>query len=294
MPKVLIVDDNPVDRRLAGLCAQSEGFDFVFAENGVAALLAAEAERPDVVLTDLQMPEMDGLELVQEMKNRYPQVPVVLMTAHGSEEIAVTALKIGAASYVPKKNLKRDLAQTLRVMLDVVRSRRDQRQILQYLLQVESRFVVGYDPAAPAALVGHLQEGLRGMNLCSEAELLRVGTALAEALANAIEHGNLELDSALREAPNDAYVELYRRRTAQPPYCDRKVHVTARLTGDQALYVIRDEGPGFDPRTLPDPTDPANLMKTSGRGLLLIRTFMDDVGFNAAGNEITMLKRRQH
>ena len=55
-------------------------------------------------------------------------------------------------------------------------------------------------------------------------------------------------------------------------------------------YVIRDEGPGFDPATLPDPTDPANLDRPCGRGLLLMRTFMDDVGYNRSGNEVTLIK----
>ena len=56
-------------------------------------------------------------------------------------------------------------------------------------------------------------------------------------------------------------------------------------------YAIRDEGPGFDPSTLPDPTDPANLERVSGRGLLLIHAFMDEVRHNPTGNEITMVKR---
>ena len=56
--------------------------------------------------------------------------------------------------------------------------------------------------------------------------------------------------------------------------------------------VVRDEGPGFDPATLPDPTDPAQLERTTGRGLLLIRAYMDEVAFNGAGNQITLTKRR--
>ena len=61
----------------------------------------------------------------------------------------------------------------------------------------------------------------------------------------------------------------------------------SRATG---TFTVRDEGPGFDPSKLPDPTDPANLEKISGRGLLLMRTFMDEVRFNATGNEVTMVK----
>ena len=54
--------------------------------------------------------------------------------------------------------------------------------------------------------------------------------------------------------------------------------------------MVRDDGNGFDPAILPDPTDPANLERVSGRGLLLIQTFMDSVRHNATGNEITMVK----
>ena len=57
--------------------------------------------------------------------------------------------------------------------------------------------------------------------------------------------------------------------------------------------MVRDEGNGFDPTILPDPTDPANLEKSSGRGILLMRTFMDEVVFNEVGNEVQMLKRRK-
>ena len=60
----------------------------------------------------------------------------------------------------------------------------------------------------------------------------------------------------------------------------------------EAVLTVRDEGAGFDPGTLPDPTDPANLGRSCGRGLFLIRSFMDEVRHNAAGNEITLVKRR--
>ena len=86
---------------------------------------------------------------------------------------------------------------------------------------------------------------------------------------------------------------MVRDRRRESPYRDRRVHLWARESRDEATYVVRDEGPGFDPSALPDPTDPANLKKPSGRGLLLIRTFMDEVNHNAKGNEITMILRRR-
>src|SRR5262245_61012327 len=103
---ILIVDDGVVDRRLAsGLVQKRLGWKVQVAGNGAEALALLGRETPAVVLTDMQMPEMDGLELVEAIRSQYPLVPVVLMTAHGSEDLAIRALHAGAASYVPKKSL---------------------------------------------------------------------------------------------------------------------------------------------------------------------------------------------
>jgi anti-sigma regulatory factor (Ser/Thr protein kinase) len=81
------------------------------------------------------------------------------------------------------------------------------------------------------------------------------------------------------------------QRTAEAPYRNRQLQVTVDVSPTRGIFTIRDQGPGFDPRKLPDPTDPVNLEKVSGRGLLLMRTFMDDVQFNDTGNQVTMTKR---
>ena len=121
--------------------------------------------------------------------------------------------------------------------------------------------------------------------------LFRVSLALREALVNAIEHGNLELQFRAAQADDDSYVAEVHRRREIDPYRRRKVMLSARETPDDVTYVIRDEGRGFNTATVPDPTDPDNLEKSSGRGLLLIRMFMDEVTHNSSGNEIRMVKR---
>ena len=116
MTKVLIVDDNPVDRRFAGACVEDSGMAISYAENGRDALKVLSEETPDIVLTDLDMPEMDGLTLVRELRHRTPTLPVILMTAKGSEEIASEALQAGAASYVPKRKFKQELMAALNIV----------------------------------------------------------------------------------------------------------------------------------------------------------------------------------
>lgn len=293
MARILVVDDNAIDRSIAGDLVVEHGSTPLFAENGRVALEVIHEQSPDIVLTDLQMPEIDGLELVSRMRAEFPDVPVVLMTAYGSEEIAVNALRAGAASYVPKTNLKAELREALRSVLRAVEAKHHRDKVRRFLQSSHSEFELGCEEEGTAALVSFLQDGLQQLNFCDAAGLFQVTTALVEALANAVDHGSLELDSALRETDDYDYGKLRIQRMSESPYRDRRVFVSVHLTPAKATYVVRDQGGGFDPSSLPDPTDPDNLLKASGRGIMLIRTFMDEVSFNDIGNEITMVKRAE-
>ena len=292
MTTVLIVDDSAVDRRLAqGLLEKGGEMSFAFAANGKEAIEQLQVSPPDIVLTDLQMPEMNGLELVRAVREKYPLIPVILMTAQGSEEIAVQALSCGAASYVPKAKLAKELHATLESVLATARSQRRNERLMDCVSRTQWSFVINNDPTLVAAVVDHLQQYIARLGLCDETGRIRVAIALEEALVNAVYHGNLEISSDLRESDMNAYYALAEQRRQEEPYRSRVVHIDATIARHEATFIVRDSGPGFDPGALPDPTDPANLEKLSGRGLLLIRTFMDEVRHNAAGNEITMIKR---
>jgi anti-sigma regulatory factor (Ser/Thr protein kinase) len=121
---------------------------------------------------------------------------------------------------------------------------------------------------------------------------MRVGVALEEALRNALYHGNLEVDSSLREGDERAFFALVHERASQPPFRMRRIDVIAAYDRVQAAYTIRDEGLGFDTSIIDRPIEPESVFAASGRGLLLMRTFMDELRFNALGNEVTMIKHR--
>ncbi len=149
------------------------------------------------------------------------------------------------------------------------------------------------DPALVPLLTAHLQEYAVRMGLCDSNGRIRLGVALEEALLNGLYHGNLELSSSLKQDGGGAFERLTAQRRRQAPYAGRRLHVHVRMDAAAAVFVVRDEGPGFDVSGVPDPTDPENFTKPSGRGLLLIRTFMDETTHNAAGNEITLVRRRR-
>jgi len=121
---------------------------------------------------------------------------------------------------------------------------------------------------------------------------LYAGVALEEALLNAVIHGNLEVSSALREADDDAFERLIAIRQADARYGDRLVTVEMNGSREQFSWRIADEGPGFNVSRLPDPREEDRLRLQSGRGVLMMRAFMDHVAFNARGNEVLMIKRR--
>ncbi|HVX14539.1 MAG TPA: response regulator [Pirellulales bacterium] len=293
--RVLVVDDFAMDRRLAGkILGARPDLDVVYAEDGKQALAAMTATVPDIVLTDLQMPEMDGLSLVSEIRRRWPLVPTVIMTAHGSEETALAALQNGAASYVPKRFLARDLLETVDSVLAAACFDEQQRRLQEHWLQTELRFRLENDPELISPLVSHVQQYLRQCARCDETEVIRIGIALQEALTNAIFCGNLELDmDARRKSPADFVRQAEVRRTAIP-YSHRRVHVTISETPFEGKYVVRDEGRGFDVSAMmPQPEDHSNLDRPRGRGLFLIRNFMDEVQHNQSGSEITMIHRHR-
>ena len=248
MGKVLIVDDSPVDRRLAGKLLEKRPFAHEDeAATGIVVLYASSArealeiigqERPDVVVTDMQMPELSGLDLVLQIRARFPLIPVVVMTAHGSEELAVRALQSGAASYVPKRELSRDLLETVEGVMEVGNTKRDRKRLMDSLTKTESSFTLDNDPSLIPALVTYLKDNVFQMSGSDETGLIQTTMALREALLNAMDHGNLQLDSALREQDDNSYSELATARRKMHPYCDRRVHVTARETRDEAVYII--------------------------------------------------------
>lgn len=155
-------------------------------------------------------------------------------------------------------------------------------------------FVLENDVAAIRPVVNRVQTLMRGLMNSDDAELMQVHLALEEAISNAIIHGNLEVDSAIREDADGAmkYAQLIRERANRQPYARRRVRVNVRVTAESAEVLIKDEGSGFDHRDAPDPTAAEQLDKSSGRGLFMMRSLMDEVRFNRRGNAVTLVKRR--
>ena len=100
--KILVVDDDPDVRMATRDFLSSKGYEVVVAEGGREALRLLDASPPDVVLLDVAMPDLDGMETLKRIVATHPTMPVIMVTANAAIEIPSKVLQLGAADYVPK------------------------------------------------------------------------------------------------------------------------------------------------------------------------------------------------
>ena len=290
---ILVVDDSPTQVLQMRIILEQEGYRVITAGDGLEGLEAIRENNPELVVTDLEMPKMNGLELVKSVNAERPSLPVILTTSRGSEELAVSAMSSGATSYVPKRNLEKNLAETVARTLSVVAIEHEKRSFTRFLTKLCFELKIDNDEDLMHKVNARLEVALMELELIDEMTSMNVSVALDEALRNAMVHGNLEVPSELRdEDGGKAYIDLIAERRLQEPYASRKVTIELRADRDEAAIIVTDEGPGFDASMLSDPTSPDNWEDVGGRGLLLINAFMDEVCHNEVGNQITMIKRR--
>ncbi len=101
-PSILVVDDELLIRDLLYDFFLEQGWDISIAENGQKAMEILNQKKIDLVLTDLKMPEMDGLTLTEHVRDEFPEIPVVIMTGYPSVDSAVTALRQKVVDYIIK------------------------------------------------------------------------------------------------------------------------------------------------------------------------------------------------
>jgi DNA-binding NtrC family response regulator len=115
--KILVVDDDPEVRMATRDFLSSKGYDVSVAEGGRDALRQLDSSPADVVLLDVAMPDMDGLETLKRIVSAHPNLPVIMVTGNADIEITSKVLQLGAADYVPKPFDLDYLNQAIRIQL---------------------------------------------------------------------------------------------------------------------------------------------------------------------------------
>lgn len=294
-PTILAVDDEEVIRTLLVNIFQRDGrYAVDIAADGVEALAALDARDYSVVITDLQMPRMGGIELLRRIRKTRPELPVMVFTGYGDLQQAVEALRLGAVNFLCKPFDLKEIVPAVSKAVEAVH-KMDRRK-LAYSFVDSLHMDISVPPAMDHAesVLQMLVDPVLNLNLAEEAEVKNVFLALDEVLINAIAYGALRIDPIIRESEtgHEDFERELSKRGLLPEYRDRRVRIIADYSPEKAVFRFIDPGEGFDFENLPDPTHPENLFREHGRGLLLARCFMDDLQFAGKGNDVTLIKIR--
>jgi DNA-binding response OmpR family regulator len=289
--RILIVDDEEILRNLIVKFMKKEGYEPIEASDGKSAIELYRITNPHVVLSDVRMPGMDGITLLQKVKSIDPQAIFILMTGYGDEETVLEALRAGATNFFKKPFNFKEVSDVIhsvirhKMMIDI------SPFYSESLVEETKQFEIVTENANILPVINQI--GIHLKNLFPESDIINLKIGIEEMITNAIEHGNLciSFDEKSEALSRGRLGKLIRERMKDKNNGEKKVYVRSHLSPSELKIVIIDEGKGFDWRTLPDPDDD-NFLNYHGRGIFLTRIFYDEVLFNEQGNQVTIIKRK--
>jgi len=288
--RVIIVDGSSTTRELLSRIVRHEGLEPDTYADGQAALEALEENHDDVILviTEINMPRLNGLEFMRLANRDLADVPFIVTTDLGTKKEVIQALKQGAFDYFEKPFGAKEISSAIRRAREMADISHKTGHAYQNLVEKSLLFEISNDIEIVQPLVAGLTDEIKLCCRIPHSHLPGMRMGLHELIINAIEHGNLELSSELKKRHD--YLEFLKRRALELPYRDRRVTIRIHITTETLTCTIRDQGPGFDWHTLPNPGDPENLFKPHGRGIIMASNFFDQFSFNDSGNEVTVCK----
>lgn len=257
--RILIIDDHDDLATSLQEVFNQIGHFVQVAEDRSQALSIENIESFDLVITDLDVPE---LEADSRLNGDAPVCLPSTLAGHVGEHIK--AFKICAANFRRDEFDEEELKSLVAIILDYKIRYVDKEDVVAELHE-NIEFELPSAISLMSIVLDYLMKRVEKLGVVKP-ERSNLFVALDEAFVNAVKHGN-KFDSK------------------------KLIHIAAEVSKQEARFTIEDEGEGFDVQNIPDPLDPLNLFKTSGRGVLFIYNIMDEVKYNDRGNRLTMVKK---
>jgi len=273
MSRILVVDDDRITRHLVSKVLTAAGFSTSLAKDGVDALKALDTQRFDLLLLDVWMPRMNGLDLLAKLRANKTRPRIVVMTSDDTPETLLTAVRDQAFMYVHKPVAPAKLLETVREALQA-------------------------PEPAPIEVVSARPDWVELVVPCTREAAERIHTVIAQL--------GTKLDPKLRESIAYALRELLTNAIEWGGKLDpdRKVRIACLRAKRMLIYRIADPGEGFNIDDLPhaaigqSPDDPIAHMQVreekgirpGGFGLLMVRESVDELLYNEKRNEVVFVK----
>jgi CheY-like chemotaxis protein len=293
--KILIVEDDTSSRIYLENLLEVNDYECQSAANGIEGLNLFEEYRPDIVITDIQMPLMDGLELLEALNEMSPETIVIITTAYGTENYAIQALHLGANNYLKKPVTAYDLLPLLKKYEAIFDSKTQPTGLPG---KIAERSIKLYFDTNLYTLenVPKVVDRVLIESDCKqlESDKVNIELGLAELITNALEHGNLNIsyDEKKDALDNNSIEELYKERLDKNTNTNKQITVEFLSKADYFQWKITDEGEGFDWKKIPDPTTDDKLLELNGRGVFISKFLFDQIIYNEKGNEVIARKHK--
>lgn len=255
--KILIIDDHDDLATALDEVFTRVGHEVTVLEDRAEAL-SLDLNQFDLVITDLDGEHAAPLQGEKLANDCLPDLSSHRITAH------VKAFKLCAAEFRRNEFDEKELSDIVATVLDYkIRFVDKIETVAEIHENIEFELPSAISPMH--VVLDYLMKRVAKLGVINP-EQSNLFVALDEAFVNAVKHGN-KFDA------------------------NKLVRITAEVSKEEAKFTIEDEGEGFDVKNIPDPLDPENLFKTSGRGVLFIYNIMDEVEYNDRGNRLTMVKK---
>ncbi len=288
--KILIVEDDNFSREYLQNLLRLERYEFYSAKNGMEGLEIFEKERPDLILSDIQMPIMDGLELLEAVRGQKSDTIFIVVTAFGSEEYAIKALRLGANNYLKKPIIRADLVALLKKYKFTIESK--QLTSKKYGKVIRREFSVIF-PSTMNLIQQFVDQLVSEVeHLFQDSEQTNIELGLVELITNSIEHGNMEISYSEKSKSlqdNTLHI-LYEAKQHDPVISNRVVTVNFKMDSEGCEWTISDEGKGFDWQNVPNPVKGDNILELHGRGIFICRFLFDSIEYFGKGNQVRVKK----
>ncbi len=288
--KILIAEDDHASRLFLESLLESNNYDFRSAENGIEGLNIFEEYKPDIVLTDIKMPIMDGLELLEAIRDKNSDAIVVIITAFGSENYAIQALHLGANNYLKKPVSAQELLRLLKKYKAIISGKYSPETLPGKLIDRTFSLEFQTEFSKIPKIVDKIM--IESALDIDDSEKVNIELGLVELITNAVEHGNLGISYIEKQdALNKGNLnELFEQKMQDKTYKDRKIKVDFFADNEKYQWTITDEGKGFNWKSVPDPTDQEHILELNGRGIFISKFLFDKLEYTGKGNIVTATK----
>lgn len=291
--KVLIIEDDPSVGFFLEEVASSASHDVRRAVDGDKGLELFYEFQPDMILSDLMLPGIDGMEILERVRSKDNDVVFIMLTGYGSEEMAIRALELRANNYLHKPIRHEALTGLLDKYGELIRSRTRKEEVRRMVTRRHTEVVMSNRMELVSEIVNMLVE--EAAPSLTESERFGIQLGLYELIVNAIEHGNLGISFQEKNAclfdSSEKYNELLRSRLSDENLAAKRVTIEFRYSAGRLEWLIEDEGEGFDWYSLPNPLSRENQSNLSGRGIFLASFQFDELSFLGNGNRVRAVKK---